>query len=86
MSTNVSKHLNAGAKLIEVLPSFFPNLETYRQFRFALYMKIMNDSQEMSAEVAFLKWKKICQRDMKDCERDYLRNDSFIEQFLKNIS
>ena len=40
-------------------------------------MSIMNDSQKMSAELAFLKWKKICKHDMKDCERDFLRNDSF---------
>ena len=62
----------------KVIKSFFPNIGTYRRFRFALYMEIMEDSKKMSPQLAFSKWKKICDHDMRECEKDYLRIDSFI--------
>ena len=41
----------------------------------------------MSARSAFLKWKKICDHDMQECEKDYLRKDSFIlRQGLNELS
>ena len=59
------------------LISYFPNIESYRQFRFALYMEIMKDSKRMSAQKAFSKWIKITRHNMKECEQDFLRIDSF---------
>ena len=41
-------------------------------------MEIMEDSKRMSPQLAFSKWKKICDHDMRECEKDYLRKDSFI--------
>ena len=53
----------------------FPSIETYRKFRFSMYMEIMNDAQsEQDKAIAFRKWKKICNYDMKPCEKDFLRS------------
>ena len=41
----------------------------------------MNDSKKMSSKLAFMKWKKICNRDMTRCEQDFLRINSL--EFLK---
>ena len=53
----------------------FPSIETYRRFRFCMYMEIMNDAQSAPDKAtAFRKWKKICNYDMEPCERDFIRS------------
>ena len=46
----------------------------------------MEDAKKTnSPKIVFSKWKKICDHDMRECEKDFLRKDSFIlRQFLKN--
>ena len=52
----------------------FPSLETYRKFRFCMYMDIMNESRPDSDKASvFRKWKKICNYDMEPCEKEYIR-------------
>ena len=54
--------------------NLFPSLETYRRFRFCMYMDIMNESRLDSDKAAvFQKWKKICNYDMEPCEKEYIR-------------
>ena len=54
--------------------NLFPSLETYRRFRFSMYMDIMNESRLGSNKAAvFQKWKKICRYDMEPCEKEYIR-------------
>ena len=53
----------------------FPSIETYRKFRFCMYMQIMNDTRSGSDKAAvFRKWKRICNYDMEPCERDFIRS------------
>jgi len=49
-------------------------------------MEIMKDAKKMnSPQKVFSKWKKICDHDMKECEKDYLRKASFkFKQLFKN--
>ena len=52
----------------------FPSIETYRRFRFCMFMEIMNDAQSAPDKAtAFRKWKKICNYDMEPCEKDFIR-------------
>ena len=52
----------------------FPSIETYRKFRFCMYMEIMNDTQSgLDKPTVFRKWKKICNYDMQPCEKDFIR-------------
>ena len=69
MIRNFSKRLENDDERI------FPNLETYRQFRFCMYMQIMKDAKsESSKSDIFEKWKKICNYDMEPCEKEYIRS------------
>ena len=53
----------------------FPNIETYRNFRFSMYMNIMNDARSgLDKAIVFRKWKNICKFDMKPCEKHFLRS------------
>ena len=49
-----------------------PSLETYRKFRFCLYMKILEDSKSMSKLGAWEKWDKISDYDMRPREIEFL--------------
>ena len=52
----------------------FPSIETYRKFRFCMYMEIMKDAQSGQDKTAvFRKWQKICNYDMEPCEKDFIR-------------
>ena len=49
-----------------------PSLETYRKFRFSLYMKILEDSKNMSKSDAWEKWDRISDYDMRPKEIEFL--------------
>ena len=52
----------------------FPSIETYRKFRFGMYMEIMNDAKSGRDKAAvFRKWQRICNYDMEPCEKDFIR-------------
>ena len=52
----------------------FPSIETYRGFRFCMYMEIMNDAQSgHDKAVVFRKWRRMCDYDMEPCEKDFIR-------------
>ena len=50
----------------------FPNLETYRRFRFCLYMTILDDSKKLTKSEAWKKWDGISNYDMTIRERQFL--------------
>ena len=49
-----------------------PSLETYRRFRFCLYMKILEDCKNMSKSDAWEKWEGISDYDMRPREKEFL--------------
>ena len=49
-----------------------PGLETYRQFRFCLYMKILDDSKNMSKSDAWERWQGMSNYDMRPREKEFL--------------
>ena len=49
-----------------------PSLETYRQFRFCLYMQILKDSKNMSKSDAWEKWEDMSDYDMRPREKRFL--------------
>ena len=52
----------------------FPSIETYRKFRFCMYMEIMNDAKSGADKASVFRiWKKICNYDMEPCEKDFIR-------------
>ena len=60
-----------------------PSLETYRRFRFSLYMKILDDSKGLSKSKAWEKWEDICDYDMRPREKEFLSFlVSKIDEFL----
>ena len=64
----------------------FPSIETYRKFRFCMYMEIMKDAQsEQDKAVVFRKWQKICNYDMEPCEKDFIRL-GFQFQFYQRLN
>ena len=56
----------------QFLDRIMPSLETYRKFRFCLYMKILEDSKSMSKLDAWEKWDKISDYDMRPREIEFL--------------
>ena len=52
--------------------SKMPSLETYRRFRFCLYMKILEDSKNMSKADAWEQWADISDYDMRAREKRFL--------------
>ena len=61
----------------------FPSIETYRKFRFCMYMEIMNDARSGADKGSVFRiWKKICNYDMEPCERDFIRI-GFSNDFLE---
>ena len=64
----------------------FPSIETYRNFRFFMYLEIMKDAQsEQDKAVVFRKWQKICNYDMEPCEKDFIRL-GFQFQFYQRLN
>lgn len=49
-----------------------PSLETYRWFRYSLYMKILEDSKDLSKSETWEKWEDICDYDMRPREKEFL--------------
>ena len=62
--------------------SDIPNIETYRSFRFGMYMEIMNDTTEKPRAQVFKKWEEICYTDMRQAEQKFIRNDSTNSKFM----
>ena len=50
----------------------FPSLETYRRFRFSLYMAILEDSTKIGKSATWKKWEQISNYDMRPKEKQYL--------------
>ena len=48
-----------------------PSLQTYRRFRFCLYMQILDDSKRSKSD-AWEKWEDICDYDMRPREKEFL--------------
>ena len=64
----------------------FPSIETYRKFRFCMYMEIMNDAQSGQDKAAvFRKWQRICNYDMEPCEKDFIRSGFNFDVIAKSI-
>ena len=62
----------------------FPHIDTYRKFRFNMYMDIMDDARSgLDRARVFGKWKEICNFDMEPCEKDYLRSSFQYLAFTK---
>ena len=57
--------------IIQLIKSF-PSLETYRRFRFCLYMNILEDSKIMTKSDAWEKWHEISNYDMRPREKQFL--------------
>ena len=65
----------------------FPSIETYRKFRFCMYMEIMNDAQSGQDKVAvFRKWQRICNYDMEPCEKDFIRSGFSFDLIAESIA
>jgi len=51
-----------------------PSLETYRRFRFHLYMAILEDTKKLSKSESWEKWKGMSDYDMRPREKQFLRS------------
>ena len=60
------------AIICQLLNRIMPSLETYRKFRFSLYMKILEDSKNMSKLDAWEKWDGISDYNMRPREKEFL--------------
>ena len=64
----------------------FPSIETYRKFRFCMYMEIMNDAQSgQDKATVFRKWQRICNYDMEPCEKDFIRSGFSFDLIAESI-